>query len=286
MGKVVYDGITVEFARAILKEAQSQEILDGDLPEEGPEIIELANYYIDEAQKAYDIGMRSDAVMAIKNMAEGTKTQSESASAEDDRSDKHKKADAEDAETIKHKTGVAETYPRRSSGGLSESDEREVDNAPSPAHPLTESLIRTHNLPIPGDWQEDPTPIPRDLTPLSDIQIRSLHGEYNAYQARARYLLVLEKADLRNASILRDEALRQAMLEVDRIDAETKKAKTISLMEAEAMEDKSYKLYSQQVAKCQTAVEAYQTLVDIYSGNVAVLSREWTMRQDEWNKSR
>lgn len=302
MAAIVYDGITVEFALAILKEAQSGGFLDGDIPDGGQDAIDLANYYIEEANKAYDAGMREDTVVAIKNMAEGIKTQSESDSAKVEiivgahpaTSAPHPpKAHFDDVEimspeVMEEARKMAESYPRRSSGGLSESDEREADAdvfTPKEVSPI-ELMVRQENLPVPKDWEADPREMPRDLTPLSDVEIRSLHGEYNAYAARARYLLTLEKADLRNVSHLRDEALRQAMLDTDKIDAETKKSKTNALIEAEAMGDKNYKLFADQVRELQTRVEAFQTLVDIYAGNVSALSREWTMRQDEWNKAR
>jgi hypothetical protein len=308
MATVVYDGISVERARTILNEARNGGFSDSALPETDEEIIEEAQYWISEAQKAYEAGMRQDTVVAICQLASGEGAQEQeveapsepapsvdSASApspaitDDERSAKERKHDDEALAEIEAKTAeeeVRETYPRRSSGGLSESDERETENVVATERRQLDILAGHEGLPVPKDWEADPRDMPRDLTPLSDIEIRSLHGEYNAYLARARWLLVVEKADLRNASILRDEALRQATLQVDRIDAETKKAKTISLMEAEAMEDKTYKTYAGHASAHQVRVDAFTTLVEIYSGNVSTLSREWTMRQDEWNKSR
>jgi peptidoglycan hydrolase CwlO-like protein len=50
--------------------------------------------------------------------------------------------------------------------------------------------------------------------------------------------------------------------------------------------DSDYKEYEENVKLLQNKLTRYKALVEIYSGNVDRLSREWTMRQNEWERGK
>ena len=174
---------------------------------------------------------------------------------------------------------IEETYPRRSSGGLSESDEREADAA---------LLAVKEHLPVPPHIEGDPDPMPRDLTTTNDKEVRRLSSEYNAYLTRVTYLLGLASSDLAMAEHLLEAEHARALRDIDKIDplGDGKKQKLAKILESEILADPEVKRLSDEVTGHQQKVIVLKSLKEIYSGNVDRLSREWTMRQNEWEKSR
>jgi hypothetical protein len=172
---------------------------------------------------------------------------------------------------------MADTYPRRSSGGLSEADERETENFPSP-----EGIPTRERLPVPGHIEGDARAMPRDLSTLPDVEIRKLSGEYNAYLARTIFLLSTESAALVMAQHVLEGEKSRAMKNLPKAD----KKMTVKEKEAEIADDPQVKEWSKAVSHHEANVAVLKGLKEIYSGNVSVLSREWTMRQNEWEKGR
>lgn len=166
--------------------------------------------------------------------------------------------------------------PRKSSGGFSDSDLREPD------------LVKSENLPEPQHIEGDPDVMPRDLTDCSDKEIRRLSGHYNAYLARTTYLLGLETSDLMNAEHLLEAERARTLRSLDLQDpnSSTKKQKLAKVIEAEILEDSRVEDLTNKVNIHQQRVVILKSLKEIYAGNVDRLSREWTMRQNEWEKSR
>lgn len=267
-------------ARNILNACIEGEFLE-EMPEDEEQIIQDGQYFADEAKKAWDSSMRNDTVATILHLT-GELSDEE-----------YEKAVASgSAETPTEEPAGAEKEPKyssgtppRSSGGYSESDLRETEAAP--ADSSAEGMVRKENLPIPkGMGAEEPPDMPRDLVELGDREVRRYHGIYNAFAARARWLLGVATSDLANATYLRDEALRSARRQVDRLDPATEKARTIETINDEAKEDPDYQMWSERVNKHSHDVGIWKTLVEIYQGNVDRLSREWTMRTDEYERGR
>lgn len=253
--------LTYDVAVAILKEAEAGGFFEGEIPTDSEALFTEAEYWVDEAQKSWSSGNRLETIWAIMDIAgvapvipEDDKTQPFEAPAN---------------------PGYSSGVPPRSSGGYSESDLREG-----------EQLVSSHNLPIPKDFEDEPEDMPRDLTVLTDREVRRLSGIYNGYSTRVKYLLGLELSDLAQATHLRDNAYRVALRAVSRIDSATDKAKLKEVMDAEAREAEEFVKFDLAVLAHQKNVTTYKALVDIYSGNVDRLSREWTMRQDEYEKTR
>jgi hypothetical protein len=231
------------------------------IPESEDELIEKGLYLYTEAKKGFhELGIKNNTLQTILFIGS--------------------------AEEIPGKN-VADSYPRRSSGGLSESDERETvldhtDVPVSVSDPLTvaQSLVLKENLPMPPHMEGDPEEMPSDFSKVADKQIRKLSGIYNAYLGRVTYLLGVATTDLMNAEHLFEHAKNKALRG---LDTEKKLAKII---EAEVAADVEVSKWSDSVSEHQKEVTMLKALKEIYSGNVERLSREWTMRQNEWEKTR
>lgn len=273
----------LDVAKAIIGEAVTGGFQDPDqIPDDETEQIELAQWFVDEAQKSYNVGVRYDEVLSILRLADPDWTE-------------EVPANYDPVVT----SGMESTYPRRSSGGVSESDEREGTDAlaeltaqvaehvvlTQTTTSKAEDVARIDHLPIPKEWQDEPSELPRDFTKITDQDVRRLSSEYNAYFTRALWLLAVERSDLANATHLLDDALRKATLEVDRKDA-AGKAKTVAIIEAEANNDTDVQTYRGNVYIHEDRIIVLKALAEIYSSNIERLSREATMRKDEFERSK
>lgn len=153
-------------------------------------------------------------------------------------------------------------------------------------NPVNNNSELSDGLPIPGDIDREPSSMPFDLTECGDREIRKLHAEFNAYLNRARWLLATTTAKLADATHLREHALRNAI--VKSYEDLTADGKRISkeLVDTFARGDEEYLKYEEDVKILQNKLTKYKALVDIYGGNVDRLSREWTMRQNEWERGK
>jgi hypothetical protein len=142
------------------------------------------------------------------------------------------------------------------------------------------------DLPLPQNNGDAPIEMPFNVSELTDLEVRKYHGIFNHYYGRARYALAEESASLTASEHLRDSAFRASIHKVsqDNILNETKKS--AGILEAEAKTDEEYKRYDLAVKKHEQNVIKLKALADIYSKNVEVLSREGTIRQNEYERSR
>jgi hypothetical protein len=133
-------------------------------------------------------------------------------------------------------------------------------------------------MPAPMDLEREPTPMPEDLTGIGDIEARRLHSQFNALASRARYLHGLEAAKARACERIYKHHLKNAMR-----DARQTLGKDASVTEVQQLAD-DHDLVSPWLArktKHTEAAEAYKTFLSIYTEDVSVLSRDWTMRDNE-----
>ena len=245
-------------ALAVINEYKSGGFEDEvGVPEDESELIARGEYLYQEAKSAFEAGERDNAIQMIIWIAESPLV--------DD-----------------------ETYPRRSSGGLSESDEREGEAGEKALRKTQNAtnLAERENLPVPQHIEGDPDPMPRELDKIDDKKVRRLSGEYNAYLSRVTYLLGIELGDLKRAQHLLEAARASALRAAKVIDPKTDKPKLAKVIEAEILADKEVSALTKQVIDHEATVDMLKALQSIYSGNVSLLSREWTMRQNEWEKSR
>lgn len=249
-----------QIATAIINEAKAGGFESKPLPEYDDQRITMAQGWVDSAKEEYIKGGKHPTVIAILTLA-GQLKQGNTAVAD-------KTVEEPDLELT-----VADTYPRRSSGGLSESDEREAD-------------AFLERLPIPPEIEREPTPMPSDIHSLGDFDVRRLMGEYNAYLGRAKWLLANAQTDLANATHLRDSALRKAFKTVHEELVKKEQRPTKDVVTSFAEEDEKVIEWNEKIREHQNHVTSLKALVEIYGGNVDRLSREATLRQYEWERSR
>ncbi len=234
--------IDAKFAREIINEYNSGGYEEHiPLPETDEETIKKAEFLYEKAKEAFEAGVKDNAVQAIMFFGSG-----------------------QDAK-------IAESYPRKSSGGFSDSDIREGEATLPPVLAHSISDLISASAPI-GEAREllfkERLPVPPHID-----------GDA-AYLGRVTYLLGIELADLANATHLLDDAKNTALRN---LKVEKKLAKVI---EAEIAADTQVKEWSDKVVEHEKKVIVLKAMKEIYSSNVDRLSREWTMRQNEWEKSK
>jgi len=150
--------------------------------------------------------------------------------------------------------------------------------------PPAASVIANEKLPIPSQIEGEPHEMPLDITSADDRLIRRLHGEYGAFVARTTWLLAQAGSDFSNAVHLAAEARRDALRKVSKIDDETGKAKLAMHIQAELDDDPEVKKWASKVQSHERDMEELKALKEIYSGYVTRLSREMSMRNDEFSR--
>jgi len=160
----------------------------------------------------------------------------------------------------------------------------EPDKRPSQAQPEsgvgTGSSAFFRGLPLPQSNGQEAPQMPYDVSSLDDVELRRYHGIFSHYFGRARYELAEQTAALTAAEHLRDDAFRKAYAKIDKRDKKLKEVET------EAMEDSEYISWNRNVLEHEKNVIKLKALTEIYAKNVDVLSREATIRQNEFERSR
>lgn len=136
-----------------------------------------------------------------------------------------------------------------------------------------DKFLQREGLPIPSEIDWDVKEIPADLTALSEVEVRRMHGQYHAYFSRTLWLLAQEENDLNAAEHLYDMAFAKAIRAIggDKITA----AKT------EASADPEVVVWKEKMMQHAAAVKKLKALCNIYEASCNRLSREWTMRSEE-----
>lgn len=132
-------------------------------------------------------------------------------------------------------------------------------------------------LPLPLDVQNPPQ-MPEDLTAVVDEHQRRLHSQFNACAARAHVLLALERQMKIDCKRLASKAMKPAMRAArEKLGHNA----TVTEVTMEAEEDQQVSRWSVRMQRHDDREVSYKTLFDIYTENVSVLSRDWTMRGKE-----
>ena len=294
-------------ARAILSEVAQGGWLDRELPEDEKDLIDLAQYFYDEAKLAIEESMDNDYLHAIIRLADSSPVLSEVAVHNHDGTPPGESEIiqgirnwTEDKSPMKVPEEVAKTYPRRSSGGYSESDLRETEKKrpiqdehgqwgfmPAGNWIPESNMTSREGLPIPQSVSEtDPYDMSVDVTDLGDKAVRRLYSAFGSYLSRVRWLLAIAESNLSNATHLRDAEYRVLYSNISKSLTLRGERATKDLVDSLAKEEESYKEWDDKVEKHTREVIHWKALRDIYGGNVERLSREWTMRQAEWERDR
>lgn len=140
----------------------------------------------------------------------------------------------------------------------------------------TEERYSPAGMPIPQDLEDPPDGMPEMLDDVPDKVAQRLHGQYNSLAARAKFLHDVEDARARGCKLTRKLYMRGAMRKA-REDLGA--SSTITEREAWAEDfDDDVRVWGERANKHEEAAKAWKTFFDIYTQNVVVLSRDWTMR--------
>ena len=134
-------------------------------------------------------------------------------------------------------------------------------------------------MPLPMELDHEPTPLPDDLTSVSDSEARRLHSERNALASRARYLHGLELAKSRACGVVRDGHQRAVVRELRK---DYPKATTITELRDIARDtSEAVQLWADRATFHEERAAVYKIFLTNYTEDVSVLSRDWTMRDRE-----
>ena len=147
---------------------------------------------------------------------------------------------------------------------------------------VDELSVQQETIDLIKERHGEPTQLPADFTELAPKEIMRLHSIYNAYYARARWMLAVTSNKLSNVLHLRDAEYRRSYREIS--DSAEDKKPTKDYIDSLARQDVAYVDYDNKAKLYSQDVEAYKALTEIYGKDVDRLSREWTMRQDEENR--
>lgn len=133
-------------------------------------------------------------------------------------------------------------------------------------------------MPAPMDLERPPSGMPDDLTMVDDVEARRLHSQFNALASRARYLYGLEAAKARSCERLYKHHLKGAMREQR---SQLGKDASVTEVQQYAEDHEIVANWMRRRDAHGDVAEAYKTFLAIYSENVTVLSRDWTLRARE-----
>lgn len=133
-------------------------------------------------------------------------------------------------------------------------------------------------MPVPADLERPPAAMPDDLTAIPDIQARALHSQFNALASRARYLQGLEAAKARACERVLKQYMKVAMREAR---ATLGKDASVTEVSQLAEENDGAATWIRRRDIHADRADAYKTFREMYSEDVSVLSRDWTMREIE-----
>lgn len=139
-------------------------------------------------------------------------------------------------------------------------------------------IYMPEGMPVPMDLETPPEGIPDDLTAIGVAENRRLHSQFNALSARARLLRSVEAARARDCDRVRKRYLKEPMREAR---SELGKDASVTEVVQRAEEAETVEIWTARVQYHSDRADAYKTFFDMYSENVVVLSRDYTMREIE-----
>lgn len=285
--------MNVTVAEAIINEVKSGGYEDKPMPEDDVGKLELANFWVGEAEKAVKAGLNNSIVTTVINLAKD----GSGPGAQEVEGPSAPAAEPEETPPVEEAEEPSQADPDPAPEAAPPPVEEEVQEEtpeaatelqPAPevtAPPETSSLVQRENLPVPPEMAGDPPDMPADLTKESDLEIRRLHGVFNAYLSRLDWLVSQESMALHQAKIVFQRNYDVVRAVIPKVDAENKRRLSEDI-DAEARQHESVIGWAERVDSHESALIELKGLQGIYTRWISVLSREWSMRTDEWQKSK
>lgn len=249
-------------ALAILNEAKLAEVYQSPVPEDEATLLSEAQLVLDQANLAAQQGMKATIVETVIKISESDEF------------------DQQIPPVQVNSNGTTEPV------SMEEEDARHNHHSFVGALTAKEQAvarIKKENLPIPPELEGQPPILPRDMSTLSDGQIRKLHAEYTAALARANWICSLEQADEYAAKMIAEKLEVRALAHVDKIKYvdDKPKPKSIPEIEAEAKEHPDVVAAWDAYTELHMSLRIMKELKDSMQVTCERISREWSMREAE-----
>jgi type III secretion system FlhB-like substrate exporter len=274
--------LTGPVALAIVNEAKAGGYEDQPVPEQEAALIDRAEFWLAEARKAADQGMKNATVMSILRMGEEAEHPLMVVTVGQDGSGPEPQAEGPEAPVPEPEGPTQEEV---SESEAAEATPPSVDTGKgAPAAPSeAPGLVERERLPVPPEMQGDPPEMPPDISALDDGSVRRLHGQLNAYLARVDYLVSQEELARYRAKVIRDQEYDTARRNVPKVDADGKR-RLAEDIDVDARANDVVVQWDEKLQAHDRALIELKGLQAIYSRFLSVLSREWSMRTDEWQR--
>lgn len=288
--------LDLQQATSILNEAIANNVYSGSMPEEDDARIKAAALTVQKAVEAYRQGGRSETLMTVLNMARhgnesiipGNGGEPEAEIPEPEPSVVHVPAPetppAEPQEEVQEPEAPEVSEPVESSPEPSQEPQSQAV-AQGDGGRRAEELARGLSLPVPKAISEkEAPPMPRDISSVSDKDLRRLYSEWGAVYSWAQWCLGVREADLSNAEHLLSYQRDMALKGVQKVDDKGAK-RTVAQMEAEIADTPGVRQYADEVNVHAASVAVLKRLVNIYGGHVERISREVSARHYEFERA-
>jgi hypothetical protein len=160
----------------------------------------------------------------------------------------------------------------------SESDEEDEDERYQQVIYEVDRLYTPSGMPVPHDLENPPEIMPDDLVQVDGVEARRLHSQFNALAARAKLLHDKQNALARRCELYRKLFLKAAMRHARE---ELGKSATVTEVQQLAEEDENVSLWANRKFDHAEEADAFKTFMEIYTQNVAVLSRDGSLRESQ-----
>jgi len=252
-------------ATKVLEAAREGRFMDEDIPEDEAQLLKLGQWWLDEAVKAQKNGMADNETVLQILAAAGVSTEVPKPEPEEE---EVVSPDQEEVEEAAEDPVEPETPSQESTQTTPVAD-------PEGNHGSREQL------PVPPEVQGDVLPVPRDLTTLTDRDLRRLMGEYNALFARVIWLAAVEGSDLANSEHMMEHCLRVSRRKV-RADGNKR---TQEELNDDAREDEEFQTWEGRHLEHDNQFRELRARKDIYGGHLERLSREASIRDQEFQRT-
>jgi hypothetical protein len=160
-----------------------------------------------------------------------------------------------------------------------------VDGEEADLHEEVIANLERERLHVPPPIEADQPEMPFDLTTVSDSQLRHLHGAFAAYAYRAGYLQQIEEAKARNYKERIRDLEHTLLVNADKTEPQTGKPKTMGLLEAEIASDETIRGWRKRQVRHEEFAASYKSQKESYHKYAEILSRQETMRQNEFERA-
>lgn len=256
--------LSVKQATEIIVEAQNIGVYGGYLPDNDAERLQEAKRIIEDARTAWEQKARGDKVRAILSLVPEESPRKE-----------------EDADPIPTPTTTSADSITEPVRGLKEVFEQHQIEIATKRRERAFAKIREKGLPLPPEFEGEPPILPRDITVLSDLELRQYQSNLMAAQAQCNWEVAIALGDEDAALKVSEHYFAKRIKTLDKIDVDTRKPKTIPVLEAEASEDPKVVEWRDRLIDNRNTVRLLKSLRDGYLKSIDVISREFTMREAE-----